>query len=171
VEFISVTDENLADAVEKLAREIWCEHYTPIIGGAQVAYMVEKFQTAKAVIHQVQKEGYEYYLFRNADGPWIGYFAVIVRASELFLSKFYILAAHRGRGYGKQVDRFIGEIARSRKLSTIGLAVCKKNTDSINIYQKLGFQITGPLMMDIGSGFILDDYKMEKVVNIGKMNF
>lgn len=30
-------------AVAALAREIWTQHYTPIIGAAQVAYMLERF--------------------------------------------------------------------------------------------------------------------------------
>ena len=44
--------------IETLAREIWEEHYTPIIGAEQVAYMLDKFQSVAAMQKQI-KEGYE----------------------------------------------------------------------------------------------------------------
>ncbi|NCA83730.1 MAG: GNAT family N-acetyltransferase, partial [Opitutae bacterium] len=47
-------------AVAALAREIWTQHYVPIIGAAQVEYMLEKFQSAEAIARQLAGEGYEY---------------------------------------------------------------------------------------------------------------
>ena len=32
-----------------LARQIWTEHYTPIIGAAQVEYMLGRFQSQSAI--------------------------------------------------------------------------------------------------------------------------
>jgi hypothetical protein len=32
----------------------------------------------------------------------------------------------------------------------------------VNVYKRLGFQIAAELVMDIGSGFVMDDYRMEK---------
>ncbi|MDE6957694.1 MAG: GNAT family N-acetyltransferase, partial [Lachnospiraceae bacterium] len=46
-------------AIAALAEEIWNQHFTPIIGKSQVDYMVEKFQSYKALKHQIQMEGYE----------------------------------------------------------------------------------------------------------------
>jgi len=164
MECVPVREGLLAEVVEALAREIWTEYYTPIIGHAQVVYMVEKFQTAKAVLYQIAREGYLYYLLRDDMGVWVGYFAVMLNESELFLSKFYILAKFRGRGYGQAAIQFIETLARCQKLSKIALAVCKKNTASIDIYRKLGFHVTGPLVADIGGGFLMDDYRMEKAI-------
>lgn len=164
MEFVSVTEICCAEVVETLACEIWIEYYTPIIGRAQVVYMLEKFQTAQAVLHQIACEGYLYYLLCDGSGVWVGYFAVIPKEAELFLSKFYILAQCRGCGYGREAIQFIETLARRQRLPKIALAVYKNNTHSINIYRKLGFDITGPLVADIGGGFLMDDYRMEKTV-------
>jgi hypothetical protein len=32
------------------------------------------------------------------------------------------------------------------------------------MYEKIGFKNVGSLVQDIGSGFVMDDYKMEKTV-------
>ena len=45
------TDAEIA-AVAELAQEIWTEHFPPIIGPAQTAYMIETFQSAKAIHRQ-----------------------------------------------------------------------------------------------------------------------
>ena len=51
------------EEIERLAafaEEVWHEHYDPLLGSAQVDYMVEKFQSAPALAEQL-KNGYEYY--------------------------------------------------------------------------------------------------------------
>ena len=40
-------------AVAALARETWTRHYVPIIGVAQVEYMLEKFQSEEAIARQI----------------------------------------------------------------------------------------------------------------------
>lgn len=40
-----------------LAREIWTDHFTPIIGSAQVEYMLEKFQSPDAMTRQISGGG------------------------------------------------------------------------------------------------------------------
>jgi len=42
-----------------LAREIWTDHYVPIIGQAQVDYMLDTFQREEAIAAQLAG-GYEY---------------------------------------------------------------------------------------------------------------
>jgi GTP cyclohydrolase I len=44
-----VLNESKIEIVEKLACEICNEHFVPIIGKAQVDYMLEKFQSKTAV--------------------------------------------------------------------------------------------------------------------------
>jgi len=157
-----LSNEAQIEIVAKLAFEIWNEHFTPIIGKAQVDYMVEKFQSKRAISEQME-EGYSYYLL-EADGDYIGYTGICPREDELFLSKLYIRASQRGKGYGRRVVDFLEDLAREKGLGKITLTVNKNNTDPIHAYEKFGFTNEGPLVQDIGGGFVMDDYKMEKVV-------
>jgi ribosomal protein S18 acetylase RimI-like enzyme len=49
------------------------------------------------------------------------------------------------------------------------LTVNRHNTGSIAFYQHLGFKVSGTVVQDIGSGFVMDDYKMVKAIpNAGR---
>lgn len=160
--FIPVSTKEHIEIVESLAREIWTEHYTPIIGSKQVEYMLETFQSAEAVTEQI-KQGTLYFLIRTGNN-FIGYLAVEPRGEELFLSKIYVASGLRGRGYGKKALQFAETLAKERNLKKIVLTVNKNNVKSIKAYEKMGFKNVESLVQDIGSGFVMDDYKMEKIV-------
>lgn len=149
--------------IATLADTIWTEHYTPIIGREQVDYMVSHFQSAEAISQQVQEQHFAYYVIQPAAEP-IGYLAVQVRGSELFLSKLYLLAQERGRGYAKVALAFVEQMAREQDLEKITLTVNKNNTATIAVYQKMGFEIVTAVVQDIGHGYVMDDYLMKKQI-------
>ncbi|NEO86352.1 MAG: GNAT family N-acetyltransferase [Spirulina sp. SIO3F2] len=148
-------------AIAALARTIWTEHYTPIIGTAQVDYMLSRFQSTAAIAEQVQQDGYFYYLVETT-GSAIGYFAVQPRAETLFLSKIYVRSDRRGQGWGRTMMDCIEQLARDNRKSQITLTVNRHNAQSIAAYQKLGFENLGSVQTDIGSGFIMDDFCFAK---------
>jgi len=157
-----VSNETQVGTVVRLAFEIWNQHFIPIIGKAQVDYMLEKFQSEEAITEQIES-GYSYYLLK-ADDDYAGYMGICPKEDELFLSKLYIRASQRGKGFGRQAIGFLEDLARERGLSKITLTVNKNNTDSIKAYEEFAFTNLGVFVQDIGGGFVMDDYKMEKVV-------
>jgi RimJ/RimL family protein N-acetyltransferase len=158
--FNEVSSEIQLDEVEALVVEIWNEHYVPIIGKKQVDYMLEKFQSKPVMKEQISK-GYIYFLVED-EGRKIGYIGLEPKEDELFLSKLYIKASERGKGYGKKAVQFLEGLAKGKKLNKISLTVNKNNVKSIAAYEKIGFKNMGAIVMDIGGGFVMDDYKMEK---------
>lgn len=161
VQFVPVTTPPQIDAVAALAHEIWYEYYVPLIGRAQVDYMVAEFQSSGAIAQQL-REGYEYFL-NVRDGQVIGYCAVQPQSAggSLFLSKLYLLRDARGGGTGRVCMEFIEQLARRRGLNLLWLTVNKGNP-AVKAYERLGFRVAADLMMDIGGGFFMDDYRMEK---------
>jgi ribosomal protein S18 acetylase RimI-like enzyme len=146
-----------------LAKIIWTEHYTPIIGSAQVDYMIENFQSAEVMQNQCQTQGY-YYYEALADGVLAGYCAVQPEENGgLFLSKIYVEKSFRGQGIAKEFMRFILEEYKDN-LKYIWLTVNKYNTNSIEAYKKMGFEVIEEIVTDIGDGFVMDDYKMRLTV-------
>jgi GNAT superfamily N-acetyltransferase len=161
VEFVPVRTAAQIATVADLAREIWYEYYVPIIGRAQVDYMVGKFQTAAALAAQIES-GYEYFLLRQRLAD-VGYVAVQSQPEEqrLFLSKLYLLDRCRGGGTGRVCMEFIERLGRKRGLKSLWLTVNKGNP-AVQVYQRLGFAIAAEIVIDIGGGFVMDDYRMEK---------
>ena len=160
--FTEVSTEYQVELVESLAREIWTEHYVPIIGKEQVDYMLGSFQSRQAIREQI-RTGITYYLIKD-DGAHIGYMAVQPKGRELFLSKIYVLSSRRGLGYGKKAVQFLEKVAKGLNLNKIALTVNKNNVNSIKAYEKIGFKNVGSVVQDIGNGFVMDDYKMEKTL-------
>lgn len=144
---------------EILAKEIWKEHYTPIIGEKQVAYMLEKFQSVEAMTAQIN-EGYHYFLIKDNDSP-VGYLSYQKRDDQLFLSKIYVRKDSRGKGFGKMTMKFVMDEARKNACAKVSLTVNKYNYDSIKAYESIGFMKIKALVQDIGEGYVMDDYYME----------
>jgi diamine N-acetyltransferase len=156
-----VKNQNQIETVELLAKEIWVEHYTPIIGEKQVDYMLDKFQSKEAIANQISREGFIYYLIQK-NGQFIGYIGVQPKRKELFLSKIYIKNLERGKGYAKEAMQFLENLTKEKNLNKITLTVNKNNLNSIKAYRKFGFKNIGSIFQNIGNGFVMDDYKMEK---------
>jgi ribosomal protein S18 acetylase RimI-like enzyme len=147
----------------QLAHEVWTQHYTPIIGEKQVAYMLQKFQSEEAISQQLA-DGFLYFIIYYDRKP-AGYLCIKPEANQLFLSKIYVLQQFRGLKLGKSLMNLAIQKARDLNLQSIYLTVNKYNTQSIKAYEKMGFVNKEAVVFDIGNGFIMDDYKME--LNLG----
>lgn len=156
------TKENY-QIIADLAKIIWTEHYTPIIGEKQVTYMLNKFQSVSSIEHQIESN-VKYYLLINRDTP-VGYFSYNLKNDSLFLSKLYVLNAARGKGIGKSALSFLGIQAKELGLKKIQLTVNKYNTNSISAYQKMGFVNIKAIVQDIGDGYVMDDFVLEKIID------
>ena len=163
-----ISNEKQLDIVVELAYTIWNEYFTPIIGQAQVDYMLDKFQSKKSIGQQLQN-GFVYYLITNNSEP-VGYTGIIIKEKELFLSKIYILSTERNKGIGKEAISFLEQFALEQGAQKITLTVNKDNLDTIEAYKKMGFVNLGSVVQDIGNNFVMDDYKMEKELDFTFMH-
>jgi len=161
IKFIPVKNEKQAIIVENLAKEIWHEYYLPIIGKNQVDYMLKKYQTKDFILSEIQ-QGCLYFILSSGES-FVGYISFLPKSEFLFLSKLYLASSSRGKGYGKQAFAFIENFSFGLNLKHIRLTVNKNNTSSINIYKKAGFEIIDSVKNDIGEGFYMDDYIMQKI--------
>ena len=163
-----VEDPAQIAATAALARETWMQHYVPIIGAAQVEYMLARFQSAAAIARQIAAEGYEYYL-----APGAGYLALVPDPARkrVMLSKIYVLEKLRGAGVGRAMVAFAEKRAAELGGAELWLTVNKHNASSIAFYEKMGFRKTEALVTDIGGGFVMDDWRMAKnVLRVMKPN-
>lgn len=153
-------------AAAALAEEIWNEYFPPIIGQPQVEYMVRHFQSVPAIAAQLEREGYLYYLVEAA-GERAGYVALVPRQAEgrLQISKLYLRKPWRGRGLGPVILARIAAISKELGYPRLYLTVNKYNTLAIAAYEKSGFIRTGELVTDIGGGYVMDDYEMQKTLS------
>jgi len=165
MQIISVTNKEQIEKIANLAHEIWHEHYINITPIAQIDYMVKTFQSVTAISNQIFKEKYSYFLIKDNNGSYEGYFAVIPKYDCLFLSKIYVRKTSRKKGYARKSVEFIKEFAKSLNLNNIVLTVNRKNTGSIEAYKKMNFEVRREINKDIGNGFYMNDYEMQLIID------
>ena len=76
------------------------------------------------------------------------------------LHKLYLRLSHHGRGLGSLLLRHVIDTAKARGFSRLALNVNKQNTAAIAAYRRNGFVTQENVVIDIGGGFVMDDYVM-----------
>lgn len=170
--FKEAINNNELENIHKLAQNIWKEHYSNILTDGQIQYMVSNFQSVQAMEKQL-KEGYKYLqvLFKNEsdEDALVGYFSFVQKNDfgeddknlSIFLSKLYIEKTFRNQGIARSVISYLKRIAQKQECKSIWLTVNKQNIHSIEAYKKLGFKIYREGSVDIGRGYVMDDYYMK----------
>ena len=159
---IDVAAPEESETIAVLANIIWREHYLPIIGLAQVEYMLKNLQSKEQIKNDMLEKGYTYYLVKDETHGYIGYASIRLDPEELFISKLYILAAFRGQKIGNQLLNTLLDVARAQGKSAAFLTVNKYNSLALAVYNAWGFITAESIKSDIGGGFIMDDYIMRK---------
>lgn len=160
LELEKVEGKNL-ETIAKLAYQIWNIHYPPIVGQAQVDYMLQRFYNLDALKKQLA-EGQQFYLINNKSKP-IGFISISHKdQGNYFIHKFYIDSAIQGKGYGEQTFEIIKQMIGTKETAfTIQLTVNRQNYKAINFYFKLGFIIKEVADFDIDNGYQMNDFIME----------
>ncbi len=148
--------------ISTLADLIWRHHYADIISSEQIDYMLAQRYQPELIERQIINPDI-WWRKLVVDGMIIG-FCCSMRTSnnpdELKIDKLYIHCDHQRRGYGGMLVGNAIEIMRENNLQSLILTVNKRNQTAILAYQHYGFEITGDNIVDIGDGFVMNDYLM-----------
>lgn len=157
------TDEQLKE-LGALATEIWTEYWPALIGEDQTRYMIDMFHSFDAMKRDMAEKDYEFWFVEDADGKVVGYTGghVEPETNRFFISKIYLLKEERGKHYASQILNFYEDLCKDRGLEAMYLTVNKHNELGIRSYLGRGFETIEEAETDIGSGYIMDDYIMEK---------
>jgi GNAT superfamily N-acetyltransferase len=153
------------DALCRLAAEIWRHHYPAIIGKPQTEYMLAQ-RYAPSIVRDELAQGRVWWDVLRERGEMIA-FASSFPADDrhaVKLDKLYVHPDHQRRGYGGLLIAHACERARRFGYPFVVLAVNKHNASAIAAYHKHGFAICEAVVKDIGGGFVMDDYIMERAV-------
>lgn len=167
VAFAPVSSDEDRARLADLADEIWHEYWPVLIGPEQTDYMVENFQSLEAIERDMAEHAYEYWFLRaEDDGRIVGYTGghAEPETNRYFISKIYLRAEERGKGFASQAIAFYDQLARERGLDALYLTVNKHNELGVRAYLGKGFEIIDAVETDIGNGFVMDDYIMELAV-------
>jgi len=151
--------------VAELAGVIWRKHYPGIITPEQIEYMLGLGYSREALRRFIVEEGAGLDLAYVANR--LAGFAAYYRADphdELKLDKLYVHQDYHGRGVGSRLIARVEAMATTQGRPTLILNVNKHNALAIRAYERNGFAVRESVVVDIGGGFLMDDYVMAKTL-------
>jgi len=158
IRFANVDDLTM---VEQLAREIWPVAYEGIVAPEALNYMLDLFYNNTALRDQMQQQNHTF-LMAELDGKPVGFAAFSTIGPRISkLQKLYVHQNTQGKGVGKELIDFIISHLQSQSVHTLRLNVNRQNKARF-FYEKLGFVVLKEEDVDIGNGFFMVDYVMEK---------
>lgn len=151
--------------VQQLAGIIWRAHYPGIITPEQIDYMLERGYAIDTLAGFLETEGRGLEL-ATIDSAIVGFAAWYVtdRPTEAKLDKLYVLQSRQRRGLGGRLVDCVADHARAAGARTLALNVNRNNTRAIRAYERHGFAVRATVIVDIGHGFVMDDYVMAKAI-------
>lgn len=153
------------DAIGALARLIWQQAYPGIITQAQIDYMLAQ-RYAPAYLRAELTRADLWWDQAFSDGERVGFSSCLLTATpgEIKLDKLYVHPERQRRGIGAALLAQVLAHGRAHGCETVILAVNKQNRNAIAAYEKHGFVVRDAVRVDIGGGFVMDDFIMARTI-------
>ncbi|MFM2401201.1 MAG: hypothetical protein RI950_718 [Bacteroidota bacterium] len=141
--------------IQEIAEEAWRPTYGHILTEEQTLYMIPMMYNTEVISTQI-----DLFSMVEEDGFTIGYCAFeITSETDGKLHKLYLRPLAKQKGIGSFMIDQITLQARSLGLTSIYLNVNKLNS-AVEFYLKKGFIVEREMVLDIGNGYVMDDYVM-----------
>jgi ribosomal protein S18 acetylase RimI-like enzyme len=153
---------NDIDTIRDLMYQVWPQTYAPIIPQEQIDYMIEWMYSKTSLLQQI-KDGHHYWIITMNNVPCgYGSFSRTDNWHTYKIHKLYIVEDKQRTGLGAALLEKFLQIIRSDHGKFIQLQVNRENSKALQFYQKHGFQLWKTIDFDIGNGYFMNDYVLQK---------
>ncbi len=154
---------NDIEKIRDLAGTIWPVAYEKILSPQQLTYMLNLFYSKEALITQLHSG--HHFIIAYENNHAIGFASYSIKSSnnpEIYrLHKLYVLPGIQKKGTGSNLLNYIIESIKPLGAKILELNVNRHN-EAFHFYTRLGFTISREEDIDIGEGYFMNDYVMEK---------
>ncbi len=150
--------------IKQIAFETWPNAFGAILSKEQINYMLEWMYSVDSIKQQMQS-GHQFILAKNKS-EYLGFASYELNyktEQKTKIHKLYVLPTFQGKGVGHLLMNFIKDNALKYKNLTLILNVNRFNK-SVQYYHKVGFKTIKEENIDIGNGFLMEDFVMEKTI-------
>ena len=160
---ISEATKDHFPTIQSIAHRTWPATFGKILSRAQITYMLEMMYSLSSLTEHVEIKNHVFLLAKEGEEAlgFASYELNCLQQSKTKIHKIYILPTSQGLGIGKLMINRILEIAKSNGNEKLSLNV-NRNNKAVEVYKKWGFEIVKEEDIDIGNGFFMNDYVMEK---------
>jgi GNAT superfamily N-acetyltransferase len=161
---ISVASESQLGIIQNLAKVIWPDAYGAILSEAQLDYMMEMMYSNDSLRSQLLSNNV--FLLAEIENKIVGFASCELNyqnSNSTKIHKLYVLPEIQGKGVGKGFIQYIQNIALNQANSALILNVNKYNKAK-DFYLHNGFEIAESVVVQIGNGYVMDDFIMRKMI-------
>lgn len=158
---LSIASNEQLSIIRDLAYQIWPDTYGATHTNEELNYMLNKFYSIESL--ENQRSNGHIFILASDNEMNLGFASYEVNSensSKTKIHKLYVLPHIQGKGIGKTLVDYIKKEALSHHDIALFLNVNKLNKAQ-QFYHHYGFSITKDIIIDIGNGFVMDDYVME----------
>ncbi|HKO79797.1 MAG TPA: GNAT family N-acetyltransferase, partial [Chitinophagaceae bacterium] len=146
--------------IRDLAYKIWPHAYANILSQEQLDYMLKLLYDEK-VLHEQIEGNIEFIIAYDGVHP-VGFASFGLAEPAIYkLHKIYVLPSQQGKGTGRFIIEQLMKAMKAKGAMALQLNVNRQN-NAKNFYEKLGFVVIKEEDIDIGNGYYMNDYVMEK---------
>lgn len=145
--------------IHELASKTWFNTYSNILIEDQLNYMFEMMYNIENLKVNI-KDGSKFYILKEHDVD-LGFIEIKQKKESIKLNKIYVIPNNQGKGIGKLLIRKACQIGKENKCLYIELNVNRFNK-AIYFYQKNQFEIVEEVDIEIGNGYLMEDYVMKR---------
>lgn len=149
--------------IQSLADRIWPPTFANILTSDQIRYMMDMMYSTSALKEQIETLGH-HYLLAEENGEYLGYVSYEFDYKDADITKIhkiYVLPSLQGKGVGRFFIDAVVRTAKEYGNAELSLNVNRFNK-AIDFYKRLGFEVIKSEDIDIGNGFLMEDYVMNK---------
>lgn len=168
LEMISIEKATIQDIpnIQQIAHITWYPTFEKILSKEQIGYMLEMMYSEKSLEEQFEIKKHHFFLAKE-NNKALGFMSVELNyqnQSVAKIHKIYILPTIQGKGIGKILMKKAEELAQKNKQQSITLNVNRFNK-ALNFYENLGYKNIKTEDIDIGNGYLMEDFVLEKKLN------
>lgn len=146
--------------IREMAYKTWPVTYGNILSKEQLDYMLELIYSEQALKEQMEKN-HEFIVVYDGVHP-VGFASFsLIEPQTYKLHKIYVLPSQQGKGTGRFIIDQLVKAMKSKGAASLQLNVNRHN-NAKTFYEKLGFAVIREEDIDIGKGYFMNDYVMEK---------
>lgn len=164
---IHIRNASLQDynAIYSIAVTTWKHTYSTILSAEQFNYMLEMMYSKTAIEQQMTEMAHQFLIAEYESGSAIGFCSYEIgnEPGKTKIHKLYVLPQTHGQGLGKSFVKEVEAAAASAGNNAILLNVNRFNA-AYHFYLKTGFKNMGEVNVEIGNGYLMEDYIMEKTL-------
>lgn len=153
--------------IQEIAIESWKVTYAEILSKEQFDYMVEMMYSEIALKKQMFESDHHFLLIKESGSSDYSGFASYElnykNEPKTKIHKLYLLPECKGKGMGRILIDKVAALAQSANNSFLSLNMNRDNK-SLGFYKQMGFEIVGEEDINIGNGYLMEDYIFEKKI-------